>query len=690
MAETPRPDEGKTLEDIGNLTSDEYRKKLREGELPDQKESAKLTLGGESKEFFVTSEDEQKKAREQEEAISRRQSELDKQRKSKKSKGRAKRPPKPGPVDIKEMQEEERRVEAGRKNKSAEEYAEDLVDAIFDSGEKKGGMPKPPEKVKKEEMEREIEEVKERQKQRRKKTRESEVEQPAEQEVRPWAKLEREEYSRLYQQYIEGAEFSRELRSSVTKILDKDIDQKRGEFLLEWFEENKHRKEVKERGVSLDVSDDRKRAIAIEMGANMELVSDKRYKKDFEYIENLSALRMDFGAENIPLESQFLMLNHLEGKAKKLRLVVENLKDVSGEAEAIKRESAEKELEKLFQIRKELAEKATGQPLEKQAKEELEKTNPLESKDEYIQKHLILDGETGAITENNKARLRELWQQYDGLQPDKKIDFCTVQKRGTGSGNKPREFLIAQNEEDLKGLMLENLKVLGVNINEEAFLTLLNSGYKLQDAQRKGFFRERIEILNTRTGQLESVRPKDFDEFISRKKVENRLSIEADEKKKLGEEWDAKNKERPKKVRELIEQKISGFSLASEKAKGEAVRGVEAVYARIRNRLIEEYNHRKESRKAKKTAKAPKTAENVSEPEEAEESKKEVKLTGDIKKDAKKIMEFLKESGQEDWGIDIQDVKNTSPKLYEEALKKKKHGIMAVVMHLLIGIQREI
>lgn len=607
MGETLKPSGEEPKKDLEDLTQEEYRESLIQRKLPEQKPSeseqsqeeqktAKLTLGGNNIEVPVMSED-------QENPLELKTAPEEKP--EPKRKGRVKKPPKPGPVDSEKVRKEQERVKAGKKGKSAEEYADELAGVIFNTDSKDEKLieaPKAPGKVDKKKMEQEVKEISERQKQRKQKPEPAEpaavieqsVEQNPQEQLRPWAEEEKNEFDRLQQEYTKGAEFSQEIRSSITGILYNDIDEKRGEFLLKWFEENKHRKDVKERGISLDISDDRKRAIAIEMGASTELISNKKYRKEFQEIENLSALRMDFREKNIPLEIQFLMLNHLEGKANRLKSEIGSLEGAPG-AEA-KREAAQKELEGLFQIRKELAEKATGIPdLAKQAEEEAEKTNPLEPKEKYIE-----EGVQDISTEKKKKEEDLLLAEWGKLSESERKKYRKWHGI-TGLGDKQEQRMASEAQQFAKTITDQDYAK-RANISGDFFFALLEAGFKPYEARNKGFWGFQKVFIPKREGDVVKIPiGAEFEKFSKREIERYNEGLKKEKERELGEEWDKKNQARAVEARKLVEQKIEGYASSSEEAKNEAIKGVEAVYKGIRDRLIEEYKHRTEKRKTKKS-----------------------------------------------------------------------------------------
>jgi hypothetical protein len=502
--------------------------------------------------------------------------------------------------------------------------------------------------------------------------------------VRPWA--DDEGFKRLYRR----AEFSPEFRGSVTGILDKDIDEERGKFLLKWFEENRNRKDIQKRGISTDISEQEKINIAIEMGAATELVGKKKYEKEFQRIENLSALRLDFRAKDVPLESQFLMLNHLEVKAEALKAEVKDLEGVGGAEAGVKREAVKRELERLFEIRKELAGKATGINIEAEADKELALDPEYsKTKEQYIEEKAKpgeVDYSLVSFDDRDSAKRQALGENYSDQDEQRALEWVKLKTSADIT------------EEQLCGLMKagydprtieDNSGRIARAVIKDVVKNFWNLGIVPLVKHSRGGGLVSIKI----GGREELMMQKDFLERAQKLGEGFEAGVLEKTKAKLGEVWEASHKAQRQ---EKIEQKIAEYASASlgaraEDAKGKAIRGVEAVYKNIKDRLIEEEIQRREKKKSKKATekKDEKPEENEPESEKVEESKKEVNLTGDIKKDAITIMEFLDESGQEDWGIDINDVRKTDSKLYKEALKKqKKGGILAVVMHLLIGIQR--
>ena len=206
-----------------------------------------------------------------------------------------------------------------------------------------------------------------------------------EEEPQPWEKLKADEESNLIDEYEKQSKLDNETRDNINNIIRQETDQKRIDFAQEWFEE--HKDEIREKGYDTESREDGYAVkVAKELGGFEELKEKEEYSETNETIDNLYVLRADLQKDAVPLESQFLILNLLNKKTERAE---QELKAAEKKGDATKSVVKQEELNELFKVQKELSEKISNRDLTQEADE---KTDPLEEKQEYLDKNL--DGYT--------------------------------------------------------------------------------------------------------------------------------------------------------------------------------------------------------------------------------------------------------------------------------------------------------
>ncbi len=420
----------------------------------------------------------------------------------------------------------------------------------------------------------------------------------------PWEKMRTEEEGRLIEKYAEKAQLNPKTKDNIESALREEVDRKRIEFAKEWFSE--HGDKIKEKGYDVRIADESYMVrVTSELGGFKELKSNEDYKDKNEEIENFYALRTDLQKENIPIESQFLMLNALNKRGERIEGELERAQ-AAGDNEAVK--AKELQLEELFKTGQELTEKVSGRDLRNEA--------------------------------------------------DKKIEILAKEEDYVENGIK---------------IKLENKTPL--EIRNEASRGL---NYTIE---KKGFFKKRFEIRDKDGNIIHKVeKEKDLNKFL-----EGRLREKLAED--FGKEWEIKNQAREGGIRKLIEKEVKDLASSPENAKG----GIEAVYGRVKERLITEFVE-KDLKKKEKTKEEFKAIEEEfkgqgKNPTEFIDNvihrKGELaELTGKWEKDEDNFTKFL-----ENWGISADPDFLKEKRIangYEKAVTKER-GFLEWLLDFIFG-----
>ncbi|OGZ78150.1 MAG: hypothetical protein A2358_02260 [Candidatus Staskawiczbacteria bacterium RIFOXYB1_FULL_37_44] len=402
----------------------------------------------------------------------------------------------------------------------------------------------------------------------------------------PAEKYLKEKQKTLYEKLTNEARLEKPLWEAGAKILDADIDQKHEEFLLKWFNDNKNSPEIQRFGITENISDAQKRKIAIDNGAFTKLISDEKYAKEFQEIENLSNLRLDFNSENVSLASQFLMLNHLEQK--------------------------QNQTEEFLKIRLELAKKATGIDIEATAEKELSGPD-FQTKENYV------DTQTAGLAQKiNSERNKELvdieWHEYMSMGEKERREYCSelgwrleIPRKVFDKLSKNKNYTPEQADEAFQNYNREMFgKAITMiaaknGIEGQAFYGLLEQGYKPHEAKSKfslfKIFTMKMswtEIPNKGGSVYASDGTKEgFASFLKKTGEDYGKSFSAKAKEELENEW--QNNYDLKKSERIMAM----LSQTTENAKKHIVENYEA----IKNRLIEEAETKRVKSKTEKELK---------------------------------------------------------------------------------------
>lgn len=196
---------------------------------------------------------------------------------------------------------------------------------------------------------------------------------------------------RIIEKYKEEAQFNDKTIESIGQVLDQEIEQRYFELAQEWIKESKNKEKLKEMGY--DSKKRKEKAYVIRMielaGGSEEM--EEKMKQDQE-IDCLYFLKQEINKEDIQLDSQLLILNVLNKREK----IIEEMPDGS---------EKKQEQENLFENKKQVVEKITGESLLSQKEQETIEEN-------FLSKLKKLKEESEELEKVNKLRERRL-EEYD-------------------------------------------------------------------------------------------------------------------------------------------------------------------------------------------------------------------------------------------------------------------------------------
>jgi len=260
----------------------------------------------------------------------------------------------------------------------------------------------------------------------------------------------------------EKLKISEQLRKDVENNLEKIKDQYIREFIMkEWLPA--HKKEIEEKmGYPVEKLGD---SVILTLFENMDGYQELELKrKEILPLEALPTLILDW-RENPTFEGRFLALFFLNEQVSFLEKELKKIEKskLPKEEKEKKKNLINKEIEELFEIRKELAEKATGRNL----REEAEKEIPLQSKEKYVNNYLSLFkkeekgwffGKKYLIIDNSKEE--EIVREFKN-EKDRDSFLQEKKEEAEGNWNKVKE-------ENIKKIIEKEIKEIIPSSPEEA------------------------------------------------------------------------------------------------------------------------------------------------------------------------------------------------------------------------------
>lgn len=340
---------------------------------------------------------------------------------------------------------------------------------------------------------------------------------------RPWEELELKEEIEWQEKIVESWKLNKETQGACESFLSEIAEEKRGEFAQEWFKE--HQQELKEKIPSVSQMSEKMRIeVAVDNGAFKELRTKGEYREKHEEIENLNTMRLSLSMGRMKLETPILILDQLNKKTERIK---EEIKEMQrrGESPGVI-EIKEKKLGNLLKTRKELAEKISGQDLEKEALKSAE-GHPLftdfTNKDNYVKEN-IESRLKEVLDKKVEANFRKEWDSLSDEEKEKYQDGPLFFADG-----KLRDFRMRVNKFDKKG-----------DIKDGTLWTLMAKGYKPEDikvVRRVGnLWRKKIWVKTEKKELLLS--KKKFKEGAQREGEDFLKKLEGETRKDLAKEWE--------------------------------------------------------------------------------------------------------------------------------------------------------
>ncbi|MEA3453137.1 MAG: hypothetical protein U9Q96_02255 [Patescibacteria group bacterium] len=189
---------------------------------------------------------------------------------------------------------------------------------------------------------------------------EKKVEAMTEEEI--FDELRSEQETSLFEKYSEKEEFSDELTETVDRHLSQEADEATEEFAIIWAKENQDRIK-QEKGVDMKKLDlSAKLKWCKEEGGFEQLKTEEKYQEQNDEIKNIHTLLSDLKRENIPADSEFLILNRLNRRIEKAE---KELKQAKKQGKDIEASAKEGEIRELLQATQEISEKIAKSDLGK-------------------------------------------------------------------------------------------------------------------------------------------------------------------------------------------------------------------------------------------------------------------------------------------------------------------------------------
>lgn len=452
-----------------------------------------------------------------------------------------------------------------------------------------------------------------------------------EEELLPWERLEERIDFALREEYGEQAVISSQIQTKIEDELENLIKQERIEMVKKWFQ--RHREEIREKGYDPNITDEGYiYRIVEEMEGFKDLERDPEYEESRERIEFLGILHYDSQKRVIPLETQFALLNVL---GRELKIKEEELEKARKKgAKESQLEEIGREIDELYKIRKELAEKLTGENL----REKIERKLPyFPKRGEYIEEKISQEGFL-PFADSKKGEYGYL----KGSPPEKKTIFTFKRK-----------------------------SILGI-------------------------FRKRIEVKDEKgniKGEFKTY--KEAEEFL---KKETEKLFQRELREEFGREWEEENLTREKEIKKGIEEEIENLSRAPERAREGIEEIKRRIKNRLIGEFVErdltkEPKAKQELEEIKKEFEKGEERDFSKFISQIYQKEGELaELSGEKEKDAEALRKFLGH-----WGVKMEpeelagcfDELEKKGVNYQEALKKKK-GLVRFLVELLFAILFEV
>jgi hypothetical protein len=418
------------------------------------------------------------------------------------------------------------------------------------------------------------------------------------QDVAPWEREAEEQRQNLSEQYAEKNAFKESTKSGIDSQIEDSVQRQNAEIALDWF--NSKKAELRGKGIPVDVSDDQKINIAIQEGAFEELKKFRdmsadevaglsgqeksRYRK-YKETQELNLLKTDLQKDAVPIGSYVLSFNFLNKKYKALNSEIENLQAQPNPPAEIIQPKVE-ELNKLFTLRLDAAEKIYGKNFAKEVSEGIEADTDAvlrrrlapagisADKDDYIRANL------GAMTntEIKKSVFDKDWTAIP--EADRTAKY---------GGN--MDLFVAEKIADIQTKITKGARRFfreraGGDLSEIQILTLLSKSVNPTEFQAKRGWRfwmgKRGRLLQFKADG-ETMSPRDFHTKMTQFTTEVETVAQGKAKGKLNDFWEAEAKKaKDGEFDQVIQERLDGLERLSPSK-------IKEMFGQLKDRLVAEW-----------------------------------------------------------------------------------------------------
>lgn len=242
-------------------------------------------------------------------------------------------------------------------------------------------------------------------------------------ESEPLRQTENEAVKNLTEEYVKPVELSEDSKKTADEFLMQSAKEELKDFAQKWLSKPDNAKKLESSGVLPEnASEDYKISLVL---SDPKIRAEMRtgYIEWGKELDKIEVLRADLAKEKLPPETPFLLLNQLQYIAAGMSVRIMGLRaeEKNGnESAGIEADQLQKQFDKLFLARKEIAEKVLRQDLtEKCTKEVSENIQP---KDEYVKANFAPELPKATLKRNQELLNRE-WQEFEKLSDTAKLKY---------------------------------------------------------------------------------------------------------------------------------------------------------------------------------------------------------------------------------------------------------------------------
>ena len=289
-----------------------------------------------------------------------------------------------------------------------------------------------------------------------------------------------------------------------------------------------------------------------------------------EQLGRRADLVIDLKKDQVPVETQLLLVNVSQKIIQRLEKEKDALRDSKADQSLI--DAKDKEIEMLLNTQTEIIQRINGgQSLGKKAEEQLEvegNSGIVITKAEYVQ----------AIIDANNPHFKDQVLRYPAEKAGElNASYDEIIKNGHLSEKRTKEL-------QAHGNLLVG-KPRTTSLSKEEVAMAMSMGYNVDDISGRGWLPWGSKKIKT-GGHVVAENWEDFTKKLAVKWSEHIKGIVSKDMTTMAEEnYDAINTARDKRKQEIIKGQIEFYARSSQRAEG----GVAGVYERIKKRLMTEY-----------------------------------------------------------------------------------------------------